>query len=399
MSSELEGRTQNEESNATQIPESASVPTGTDSPGLPTRPSPYSDRYGKSGKSLRSTNWKARLAQTHREKRRMDQEAEMDAYKAMLTQADSELHCMTQLLEKTRDRKAQLTRFLCQFLSPTWSDALHKPRNTIEVNAPARISDMIIKTLKESQNSVCVNVRRAAANICSYRVTPAREANPGSAAPLKAGFYDTELSTMLAGPQTDKEGTVRQMLQTDLTGYGHNKRGMILFVNYRYDFPVANPLLLLASRWNFVLKEEAIVQYVEKRRAGWKKASAQRYSDYRRKYNEWRYKERRAGPAGGTSSELKPLRKIDIYNHEAHPLASPKPTIPGSTAPDISELIGSPLLSAQLRKESVELDPDLCKTGHRNQHRLQSAVTLITTRSLTSTATRTRWPATSSPCW
>ncbi len=350
MLSEREGRTLNEEPSPDRLPDLES-----------SVPSHSAENHGQIDTKWNS--WKTRLSRNCGGPHEDEQESAMGAYRATLLQADSELRCMRQLLERTAGRKRQLANFLCQFVAPGRPDALHKPRNVVTVNAPARISDMIIKTLSESQNSVYMKIREATSNVAdSYPDEPFSTIAASMKQPQQeqcqeaASAYDTELAGLLAavaGPLADSEGTIRQLLQSDLTGYGHNKRGMILFVNYRYDFPVANPLLLLAARWNFVRREEAIMQFVERKRKTWKKESAERFAEYKKEYEKWRNGERKLVlQANGTSSELRQQRRTDIYGRTASPKVSA----------GLGSMPSSPLLTSQMRKESVELDSDLCKS-------------------------------------
>ena len=136
---------------------------------------------------------------------------------------------------------------------------------------------------------------------------------------------------------------------------------MILFVNFRYDFSVANPLPLLASRWNFVQKEQQIVAYVEKRREKRREESRVCYEGYKGKYNEWKYKNRKLElQANGDLSELRFQKRVDIYGREARITCSPRIPLLSGTSPDSVDFLDNSLAS-RLRKESLELDSELCK--------------------------------------
>ncbi len=352
-----------------QTPELATVRTGPESPNLPPHPAPYSCVNLKCSDPHQVVHWKTRLAKNRRQLADKAPNPSLNVYQSLLTQTDTELRLMNNLLQQTQSRKTQLAQVLCKYLSPSSHESVHKPRNTVEVAAPNRIADLILKSLKESQHAVCLHIRKSTPNITSYRGFTSIQQQPVQR-PLAASqptFYDQELTKLLAeakvpaGSVPHKAEVLRQVLHTDLTGYGHNKRGMILFVNFKYDFPVANPLPLLAARWNFVQKEQQIVDYVEKRRDKRRKESKAKFHAYKKAYDEWRYRNRKLDlQANGDLGELRCQKRVDIYGREAHGLVcSPKFPLLSGTAPDV-DLLGSSMMS-QLRKESLELDSDLCK--------------------------------------
>ena len=58
-------------------------------------------------------------------------------------------------------------------------------------------------------------------------------------------------------------------------------------MRYNYDFPVKNPILLLASRWNFLHKEEQMVNCIELQRTQFHRNPAINFSNYEEEYSDW----------------------------------------------------------------------------------------------------------------
>jgi hypothetical protein len=287
----------------------------------------------------------------------------IDAYKSLLNQTESELKFMKVLLTQTQVRKRNLRNFLCGKFSPSWKESIHKLRNIVNICAPPRLNEMIMKTLHDPQNAVTEKIKKITPSINSYRGST-MVASAMQIEDKVRNFYDEEIKNMTEstlGSNANNQLVAKQLLQADFTGYGHNKRNMILYVNFKYDFPVANPITLLSARWNFVLKEQQIVQFVERRMKCSKEESKKKFIDYKEKYNQWRYKNRKLdAQASGTSSEQKQQRRVDIYGRDAHFTSSPKiPMLTGGVV-DMDDLMGNSI-AMQFRKESIELDVEGCK--------------------------------------
>ena len=290
----------------------------------------------------------------------------LNMHKELLKHVDTELRSLNLILKEVQTKKTSLQSYLCKFLSPFWEESLHKPRNLITLKANEKVADTVLKALVNPLQAIPSNIFPGSTNICSRTAPIVFDPNL-TLQERKQNFYDIELKKLIetTKPEQEMAGQEKsQILKTlahnDFTCYGKTMCGLVLYMKYVYDFIPANPLLLLSARWGFIPQIERIVRFVLRKRKMWQKESEFRYSDYKDKYVKW--KSRRFEVTNHDGPEGQRLqRRVDIYGREA-PSITASPIIPMRVGlvPSLGDCLGSPLLQLQMRKESLDLDPDLC---------------------------------------
>ena len=104
-------------------------------------------------------------------------------------------------------------------------------------------------------------------------------------------FYDQEL---LKAQQTGHIGTNASVVEEDLTIHGvlgaQMGENIILYVRYKYDFPVHNPLLLMGARYHFLAKKNKILHFLKHKIRNNQKRRIQNLNKYRRECRIWEEK-------------------------------------------------------------------------------------------------------------
>ncbi len=88
-------------------------------------------------------------------------------------------------------------------------------------------------------------------------------------------------------------------------------------VQFSYDFEVSNPMLLLGSRWQYLLKESQIIRFVKRKQHIRRAEAASRFHIYRQKHRHWLLRTRELEMY---NSELlasrRKQKKVDIYGKD-----------------------------------------------------------------------------------
>ena len=299
----------------------------------------FADKDTGPSVSSKSGNKKSKFRSSNKIKK--EHEHLIKVFDQILTQTDTELSIMNHLLKEIQTRKERVGKKLCSFVSSKGINSLYKPRNIIKIDAPNRIIDNVIKSLQESQNIPSINARKKTIAIaCIDCNRPIIKPFVNNEQITLSEDYNTELKKILEpihGDEKEAKEKLEEIIKVDLTGYGYNKRGMILIMKYTYDFSIYNPLLLLASRLNFLKRESQIVQYIQEKRSNYRKESFERFSGYIKEYDEWLISCIKLNQSKSDRNGRRSLRKIDIYGREASNSKSPTPI-----------------------KDNPELDSDLC---------------------------------------
>ena len=291
---------------------------------------------------------------------REGQQAMVDMYKSLLDQVSVELDCMNLLLAHVHETKVEAQNILCKCLSPQWAEGLFRPRTLITVKVPEGLTDVVQQALADPQNPIVANSRGSLNGIKAF--SNLLQKLPSSPEPLPRNEYEDELERLLAKAHPNPEErrkAIDDLVGKSLTGYCQSASNMILYVHFKYNFPVLNPLMLLSARWQLLETQERLVRFVDRKRKGSRESSAQRYGEFRRKYAMWKSQTRKLEIEQKCAlSEQRQQRRVDIYGREAHELSSsPLIHMMAGSIPE-SELFD--LGMGSLRKESIDYDLDLC---------------------------------------
>lgn len=298
------------------------------------------------------------------EGRRESQHQAVECYKSLLEQVTAELEAMGMLLAQVRKKKSRAQRVLCKCLSLQWANGLCRPRTIANVKVPGALAEVVTQALSDPLNPLTARSHGTFDGIAAAAKPSAKTGH--AAEPACRSVYEEELENLLGrlnptGKQTAEERrkTIDELLSKSLTGYSQSTSKMILYVHFKYNFPVANPLLLLSGRWQLVARQEGIVRYVDRKRKHWRESSGSRYVDYKAKYLAWKDKTRKLEIEQKCAlSEQRQQRRVDIYGREAHGVSS-SPLIPimSGYLPESDFL---DLGMSQLHKDSIDYDIDLC---------------------------------------
>ena len=108
-----------------------------------------------------------------------------------------------------------------------------------------------------------------------------------------------------------------------------------------------NPLLLVSGRFSFRAKQEQVFQFARSKRQQWKRESKARFNSYKIEYFNWTKKAQEALASSEIGGQ-KLINRVDIYGKQS----------PRTLAMIYPEEI---LEDCEYRKESLEMDSDLCK--------------------------------------
>eukprot|EP00826_Nyctotherus_ovalis_P039631 TRINITY_DN3822_c0_g1_i6.p1 TRINITY_DN3822_c0_g1~~TRINITY_DN3822_c0_g1_i6.p1 ORF type:complete len:351 (-),score=36.24 TRINITY_DN3822_c0_g1_i6:885-1937(-) len=209
-----------------------------------------------------------------------------EAQATVLGLVDSELKVMTGLLKLIQSKKTGLSQMLCGY---TGQGAYYEPRNILDLNVSQRVASHIVKSTKTPLHLIQAGIRKAADGIKCPSRTKTTESQLEKM--KEVSYYDKQLGNILSELNgvslSEVPETVQELARMDFAGHGFNRKCMFIFTSFHYDFPLANPLLLLASRWNFTLHEAKIVSYIDKQRKKWQTNSKTRFDDYRKRFKEW----------------------------------------------------------------------------------------------------------------
>ena len=282
----------------------------------------------------------------------------------LLKQIDSEISSLQTLLKKVQDRKSQLQSFICRFTSKENPDLIYKPRNAVLAKVPPKLDDFLVRTMTNPEHPLKAQILSSSENVCVNSSKVPRLALPPQQSDKKDNIYDCELNLLLSKmrpngelTQEEKSRVLSILAFKDFTCHGKTMCGLVLYLKYSYDFIPRNPLLLLSARWSFIPKVEKIVRCVLRKRKGYQKDSEFRYSEYQAKYAKWKLK--KIEPETFSENRGNLQRKIDIYGRESRgtsPILLPKT---GDLA-GLTFSLDHPLIPYQLRKESMDVDPDIC---------------------------------------
>lgn len=245
--------------------------------------------------------------------------ADGETQEAALGLVESELRTMAGLLKHIQSKKTGLAQMLCGY---TDQSANCEPRDILGSNALQRVSSHAAKNTTTPLQSIQADFRKATVDIkCSSKT---KSAESQLERVKEVSCYDRQLGKILSELNginlSEVPETVQELARMDFTGHGFNRKCMFIFTSFHYDFPLVNPLLLLASRWNFTLHEARIVSYMDRQRKKWQANSKARFDDYRKRFKEWEasneLSEAQCSECGG--NPYKSLsEEMDTYGPEA----------------------------------------------------------------------------------
>ena len=285
--------------------------------------------------------------------------------KHLLNQADDEINSLNLLLKQTESKGKKLEAYLCQYLSPQNFEQFHKPRDAIVLRTPVNFREISFKDLTNSNCQILEGISEVSEGISTEGRVKISETETAFQI-SNQNIYEVEMMRLLSSLNPSqalsieaKKHILQRLLCRNLTCQETSDRSITCV---KYDFTPPNPLLLLSARLNFETKRERISRYVKKKSRTWKERSEQRFLQYKDKYNQWKYKNRKLDiDTCDQSDEQRLQKKVNIYGKEENLLISPKIPAQRGVVPDFGEFLDSPSTFLHMRKESVELDPDICK--------------------------------------
>lgn len=272
----------------------------------------------------------------------------LDLLKPFFSSIESELSSLKIPLDQIQSKKNSVRSNMTCYIPPLPENNISKPRNVVIVKASGRLKEFIAQTVKDPQNAIASSISKASFNLNINTTTaPLRLSRTISPENKQKNIYDIESEVLLSQiPQKnlkEKEELIKSLSSIDFSMHCKSQ----VSLNYKYDFPVNNPFLLVSGRLSFRAKQEQVFQFVRRKRQLLKRESKARFNSYKIDYFNWT-KKAQEELASSEIGAQKLVNKVDIYGKQS----------PRTMAMIYPEEF---LDGSEHRKESLELDSDLCK--------------------------------------